>query len=558
MQYAIITLVFVMFLIGKSIYNEKENHRKLLINLQKSWGEVPDEEYTSEKFNALKKYYTSIKEEYKDVDDITFNDLDMKQIYMLINNTECAIGEEYLYALLRKPLYNEKQLLERNRLIHYFTKNEDERLKIQIIFNRMGKLKNVSIFEYINRTDNIKDVGSIMHYLMSIGLLISITLCFIKPGIGGILTILFLANNIINYYKTKAKIESYFTVFSYILRMLDAIKELRKFNFSELKEYSKQFERAEKTFKRFKKGSYLVVGGRAMGGDLGDMILDYIRMLFHVDIIKFDTMLGILRKNRDILNDLYNTIGILDSMIAVASFRKSVIYYTEPVLVVGTKPFIKVEEIYHPLLEEPVMNSLETDNSVLITGSNASGKSTFIKTMAINGILSQTIYTSLSRSYEANYFRIFSSMALRDDISSNESYYIVEIKSLKRILDKITGEIPILCFVDEVLRGTNTLERIAASTQILYSLTKGNALCFAATHDIELTHILEKYYFNYHFREYVKENQILFDYKLHDGRAISKNAIKLLGIMGYSENIIQNATSCANDFLEKGKWSMLE
>lgn len=558
MQYAIITIVFVMFLIGKSIYNEKENHRKLLIKLQKAWGEVPDEEYTSEKFNALKKYYTSIKEDDKDVDDITFNDLDMKQIYMLINNTGCAIGEEYLYALIRKPLYNEKELLERNRLIHYFTKNEEERLKIQTILNTMGKLKNVSIFEYINRTDNIKDVGSILHYFMSIGLLISIILCFIKPGIGGILTILFLANNIINYYKTKAKIESYFTVFSYILRMLDAIKELRKFNFSELNEYTKQFERAESAFKRFKKGSYLVVGGRAMGGDLGDMILDYIRMLFHVDIIKFDTMLGILRKNRGILNELYNTIGILDSMIAVASFRELMIYYTEPVLVLGTKPFIKVEEIYHPLLEEPVMNSLETDNSVLITGSNASGKSTFIKTMAINGILSQTIYTSLSRSYEANYFRIFSSMALRDDIFSNESYYIVEIKSLKRILDKITGEIPILCFVDEVLRGTNTLERIAASTQILYSLTKGNALCFAATHDLELTHILEKHYFNYHFREYVKENQILFDYKLHDGRAISKNAIKLLGIMGYSENIIQNATSCANDFLEKGKWSMLE
>ena len=98
-----------------------------------------------------------------------------------------------------------------------------------------------------------------------------------------------------------------------------------------------------------------------------------------------------------------------------------------------------------------------------------------------------------------SYFRVMTSMALRDDLESKESYYIVEIKSLKRILDSAKEETPLLCIVDEVLRGTNTIERIAASSEILASLCLPHVLSFAATHDIELTYMLEEYYTNYHF-----------------------------------------------------------
>ena len=164
----------------------------------------------------------------------------------------------------------------------------------------------------------------------------------------------------------------------------------------------------------------------------------------------------------------------------------------------------------------------------------------------------------MSKKYEASYFKVASSMALQDNLSNNESYYIVEIKSLKRIVDMSKDEIPTLCFVDEVLRGTNTLERIAASSRILQSLAISNAICFAATHDIELTHILENYYSNYHFQEQIVDNNILFDYILYEGRAISKNAIKLLSIIGYSEDIITEATNSANHFLEVGEWDIIK
>lgn len=110
-------------------------------------------------------------------------------------------------------------------------------------------------------------------------------------------------------------------------------------------------------------------------------------------------------------------------------------------------------------------------------------------------------------------------MALRDDLSEGDSYFIVEIKSMKRILDESRKNLPMLCIIDEVLRGTNTIERIAASSRILGALVKDHVLAFAATHDIELTYILDGIYTNYHFEEEVREHEVVFNYLLQEGRA---------------------------------------
>jgi DNA mismatch repair ATPase MutS len=209
-------------------------------------------------------------------------------------------------------------------------------------------------------------------------------------------------------------------------------------------------------------------------------------------------------------------------------------------------------------VEHPVANCIEETRSVLLTGSNASGKSTFLKTVAINGILAQTVHTSMAASCKTGFYRVMSSMALKDNLETGESYYMVEIRSLKRIMTEAVRETaaPVMCFVDEVLRGTNTVERVAASSRILQSLARDGAFVFAATHDIELTHLLEKEYANYHFREEVLDNDISFNYILNKGRATTRNAIKLLGIMGYDEDVIRKAEETATHFLETGEWRM--
>ena len=146
-------------------------------------------------------------------------------------------------------------------------------------------------------------------------------------------------------------------------------------------------------------------------------------------------------------------------------------------------------------------------------------------------------------------------MALKDDIFGGDSYYIVEIKSIKRILDAAgTKGAKVLCFVDEVLRGTNTIERIAASTEILKSFAGSNVLCFAATHDIELTQLLNDKFDLCHFEGIVSDNDVHFDYLVKEGPATNRNAISLLGLLGYDENIVDNAQGLADKFLKTGHW----
>lgn len=554
-------LIFVLLvIIVLMIISRKEEKRRMLMwreRIKNAFGEVPEQEYTSEYFEGLKGYYKSKKNDKGNIDDITFNDLDLKNIYMLLNNTGSSVGEEYLYYLLRQMNFDADELEERDRIMKYFAEHEEERIQFQLTMHRLGKLTNISVFEYMNRMKKLEKYSLGQHYFCIASLLLSFGIIALDPRIGILAVCVTISNNVYQYYKRKGAIDDYIKTLSFIVRILRSVDELNNNKDPFLQPYVDKMVEAAKSFGYVKRNAKWISCGNSMNGSLVDSLMDYERMLLHTDLIKFSKMIDIINQNSAQLEIIYETIGYLESMVAAASFRELLDYYCVPELVKTSKPFMEAKDIYHPLIDEPVANTISEKQSVLITGSNASGKSTFIKTLAINAILSQTIYTSTSRSYRGNYYRVFTSMALRDDLFNNESYYIVEIKSLKRIIDAMNDETPILCFVDEVLRGTNTLERIAASAQILKSLSKGYVLCFAATHDIELTYILDKHFSNYHFQEEVIDNDVLFDYNLCTGRAQSRNAIKLLGMIGYKKDIIDQATNAANDFLEKGTWDTI-
>ncbi len=558
MDYIFYSLIILLGIVIWSIVSEHNQQKFLIKRLKDEWGTIPEEEYTSEKMESIKSFYRAEMDEYMDVDDITWNDLDMDEIFSRINNTQSSLGEEYLYALLRKPCFSQEELTERNRLIEYFQSHENERIQVQTKLNKVGKLRKISAFEYINRLSEQEPGNNLWHYLMALGLLISIILVFIKPAIGVGLTLFSMFANIFFYFRYKAKIENFIIIIAFQLRLLDGIEGLIKISIPELESYTARLASDLKKFKQYKRGSSIVVA-RNVSGNILEAVVDYYRMVSHHDLIKYNSMLSFFKKNREAMNRLFKIVGFIDSMIAAASYRDMLDYYVVPKLSVAKgRPKLSVTNVYHPLIRNPVPNSITEDNCTLLTGSNASGKSTFLKSLAINGILSQTIYTSLSNEYRASYFIIYSSMALKDNILSNESYFIVEIKSLKRILNRAKGQYPVLCFVDEVLRGTNTLERIAASSRILASLVSENALCFAATHDIELTYILENHYSNYHFRERIEDNQVLFDYTLYKGRAVSRNAIKLLKLLGYSPDIITDAEDAADEYMKTGEWSTIQ
>ena len=145
-------------------------------------------------------------------------------------------------------------------------------------------------------------------------------------------------------------------------------------------------------------------------------------------------------------------------------------------------------------------------------------------------------------------------MAINDALERSESYFIVELKSIKRIIDESENKGALLCIIDEVLRGTNTVERIAASSQVLKSLKKENVICFAATHDVELTYILDGIYRNLHFEENIEGDDVKFDYILREGRTTSRNAIKLMEVLGFDSDTVKKSHELVEKFEASGNW----
>lgn len=548
-----IVLVIVILVVLDKILNSGYE-KELVLTLEKEWGKENVNKYTEEELNLIKYYYEHITKD-TDVDDITWNDLDMDNIFTRINTTSSSIGSEYLYSMLHRLEFENTTLEDRNSLANLFTKNKECRLNIQLILSKIGKNKKISIYEYMTRMKEVGSNNCLINKIQVLLLLVSILGIVLNYMPALFITFVMIGINVATYYHHRAKIAPYLSFFAYIVRLNKNISDLCKIEAEELKPYQNRLKNISKSLKKLRKGAFLLTQG-AVSGSFVDAIMDYVKMLFHVDIIKFYSMVEVIKENQDSITELYEIIGFIDSSVAIASYRESLNYWSVPKLCESNDIEYTVEDVYHPLIKEPVTNSITEKSSVLLTGSNASGKSTFIKTLAINAILSQTIYTSVSKRYVAPFYQIYTSMALRDSLLSGESYYMVEIKSLKRIITAEHHDRPILCFVDEVLRGTNTLERISASSHILSYIAKGNAMCFAATHDIELTKILERDYKNYHFQEKILDNDVKFDYKLYEGKAKSRNAIKLLKMIGYEDEIVDKASQMAENFLKNGIWEI--
>lgn len=557
MKYALILAGILLILAVKGFIDEKRNARKIRESVINSFGKMPSKEYTKARAESLVYYCAMSEESDCHVDDITWNDLDMDRIFYLLDSSKSAIGEEYLYYMLKNPVKDLDELKKRNEIIEELGTNKELRTELGIFLTRAGLVKNISVYEYIERLNNIEPDSILVHVLQALALTASIVSIFFNPAIGVIAMVLLFFINVVTYFKRKSQIECYFSIVAYLLNLAHLGKYLEPAVAADKKgKLKSKIDSLTADLARLKsitRGASTMIAPSG-SGDILQSLFDYFRMALHIDLIMFDVMIKRFESEKAVFNNAFGCIGYLDCMLSAASFRAMTVKYCVPELTNGRR-FFKAINIAHPLIEDPVTNSIETDSAVLLTGSNASGKSTFLKTLAVNTVLAQSFMTVLADSYEACCLKVMSSIALRDDIISGESYYIVETKSLKRILDGSKDSTPVMCFIDEVLRGTNTVERIAASSQILRSLAEGNIICFAATHDIELTYILEKEFTNYHFEEDVRDDEVVFDYKLHEGRAVSRNAIRLLKMMGYSDEIVSSAADMARKYTEDGTWT---
>lgn len=555
----LVTLALLLIFLLWIQYENYKQRKRIRRKVQRIYGNVPEREYSPGDIENISHYFRRKENQGFYIDDITWNDLDMDRIYGQINQTVSSPGEDVLYDMIRRPLFDQREVDRREKLICFFAENKEKREEMQIMLSKVGKTWHGSLTDTILALENAPEVKTGIHFLMLGILLLNLfVLIPFYPVPGFLLLILLSTGNVIYYYagNDRARVAAFLDCFSSLLSMLDLAEKIEHVKWPEIQEQMEAVRQGKKSLEGLKKRSFFLTSKNEASGDPAQLILDYFRMVFHMDILTYNKTLRIAKDKTKEIMLLIDNIGELDAVISIASFRELLPLWCRPEFTDPEQGHISMqaEDLYHPLIREAVANSIHADSAILVTGSNASGKSTFLKNVAINSILAQTVLTCPCYSYQAPFLKVMTSMALRDDLSGGESYFIVEIRSLKRILDESKKEEPMLCIIDEVLRGTNTIERIAASSRILSALNQNWMLPFAATHDIELSYILDAQYRNLHFEEEVCEHEVLFNYLLKEGRAVSRNAIKLLSMLEYDSEIVREAGKAAADFEKTGTW----
>ena len=548
MQYIIVgSIILTLSILSIILGNIK--HRKRRINqIRESFGAKPAlKKYDFEALSTHWNEHTSGVAEDEKIDDITWSDLDMNQVFMRVNACSSFLGEQVLYSRMHctpKQLYRIESFEEK---IRFFNSHDSIRERTQLLLGKLAfNHSSYTMPKYIAKLNQYR-IRNIWMYRAMQGLLgLSILPAIIFRDIG--LMVIFLgvfSINLLIYVRSKSKHEVDMDMLSSILKVVKTGKLLANHKKFDFPTGLHNLEKLNQSFGNISKAVEVLHAKKeaAIYGDIFGLLQDYLVGATLWDFIKYDQIIGMLENKKTIFMEMFWEVGEIDAAISIASYRKSLHKYCMPTFV--AHEHITVDQIFHPLIDAPVHNSVHLDKNCIITGSNASGKSTFIKSVALNLILGQSINTCTASRMVMPLTRIVTSMAVRDDLMTGESYYIKEIKYLNRIIQSLDKNRFLVCVIDEILRGTNTEERIAASASILEFLDRSHCLAIVASHDIELTKLLKGQYTNYYFKETMKGRDVTFDYKINNGSAVSKNAIKLLEVVGFPESIVARAQTLA-------------
>ncbi|NLM35879.1 MAG: MutS family DNA mismatch repair protein [Clostridiales bacterium] len=534
-------LLAIVLIYGSYYFTKKRDKQKALRIIEENWGQFIDKKRN---LTIVRRYFDLLAKESKEVylDDQTWEDLDMNEIYTILDRNLTSSGEQVLYHILRNPLFKEEPLRFRDKIIRLFQEDKELRERIQLGLYYVGRMKDDDLSNLLWKEAKIQPY---MRLICNLAVAMTLVSLILIPFVGSAAFLPMVACFGINVY-----IHSNHGVKNEVsIRALRYLSELIRFAGS----LSKEENPALKPYIDEVKDIYEKVKSIAKGnGNIGvpegvDLIYDYGRILLLIEERSYYRVIRDINNNRELLKRLYRIVGELDCFISIASYREELEKFSTPGFITGQLG-IKVEGLIHPLIEEPVPNDISIgQGGVIITGSNMSGKSTFLRSIGICALFAQTFYMVLADKYEAPFYHIMSSISPSDSIVDGKSYYLREAESILRIIKQCGQKHPILCIVDEIFRGTNPVERISASAEIMDYIISNNATAIIATHDLELTELMQSRYECYYFAEDVNSDEgIKFDYKIRKGVSNTRNAIKLLTYLGYPESIVKKAEERIN------------
>ncbi len=499
-------------------------------------------------FDQISSYYQwKVKEpSFQNINDHTWADLDMEEVFMLLDRTHSSPGQQYLYYLVRSISKSDRA----SKIERTITQlNEEENHTVGLI--KALKKINTRGSYFLHRLfskENLKKPRRfwVVHLLFFLTVGSTLIVYFFPPLI--LLLVCLLTVNFIIHFFNKANLMMYSNAISQLYHFNVACNQL-----TYLYGMRNDFSKAQSTMNRLSKKSSLLrekVSSQSELSQVADFFIEILKASLLIEPLMLYHITNEIERNKRKVEILFEYVGFVDSCLSIRALRA-----TSNVTIPNTTTNRKLiaTDCYHPLIGKPVVNSIhiEEDKSVLVSGSNMSGKTTFIRTLGVNALLGQTINTVFAAKWIFPKAKIFSAIRISDDLLNDESFYQKEVQVIKEMIETSTMKEIHLFLIDELYKGTNSIERIGAGVAALSYLAANNNLVCASTHDLELTEFLKDEYTNYHFTEQVNEDSIEFDYKLYQGKLQNTNAIRILEANSYPREITEKARKIANQLSAK-------
>jgi hypothetical protein len=517
--------------------------RQLLLRIRSQWGRPRDRQRDME---AISDFFRSHDEAFAALDDRSWRDLLLDDVFAHLDRTESTVGQQMLYKRLRStPVC----LDEFEAVIARVSTDSNRRERAQLALARLHDnagyyLHRLTFPETLQR----RWWHSIFPTWTG-AVVVTLSLSVLWPKLIFMAVLFFIVNFLIRI-STARRVSAEITWFRQVGPLLSAARELAVMESSDAPTLTGALKSDLRELKRLGRIARWVSRDPFTTNEIAFAAMEYLNVLLLMDANALYFAGRELQLRGTNLRRVIESVGEIDAAIAVASFRAGNRQWTRPNFVEPTGP-AKFVKLCHPLLKNAVPNSvsLAPPHGLLVTGSNMSGKSTLLRTLGINVVLAQTINTCFAESYMAPVYQVRSCIGRADDLIAGKSYYLVEVESVLTLVRASESSAPHLFIFDELFRGTNAVERIAAAEAVLGTLTGSGKphVTVAATHDGELVDLLRDSYSVCHFGDALGADGLIFDYRLIPGPATSRNAIALLELNGAPESMIRCALARARE-----------
>ena len=481
------------------------------------------------------------------VDDQTWYDLALHQVFDQLNYTQSSIGAEALYQKMRLLTFQPDDSLR--ELEEFFERQPDLRLRVQVIMNQLGK-KNHNMARSIVANPGNQDSRiylSLYIFLACLPVLSLFFLPFFKIQAFSVLIASVTFNIIfssIRNWSNKTRLDQV----SYLVRLFASAEKLSRLALPK----QEALKQAVQPFKKTKVISSILQS--PTGNSEMEIILIYLNFLFLIPQIAQVYIYNQVKSYQKEAQETINLLGEMEVAISLLRHKRDFELICQPHF--SKEGGIRGKSLYHPLIANPVVNDVSFEKNMVISGDNASGKSTYLKMVAINCILAQGLGFAYGESFELPYGHVMTSMDVSDDIEVGDSYFITESKTILRMIENLKKPGFHYFFIDELFKGTNTIERIGAGLGIVRWLSGRNCLYMISSHDIELVVASGAVNDNYHFDSRYVDGKIVFDYHIKQGSAVTKNAVNTLKSLHFPSEITLTAQELIEQYEETGKWSL--